>query len=330
MSTELITLTIEAKGEVISSNFPAFAEMVRSRLGEINRDLKTDEDFDQADAHAKAIAGAEASLKAAKDKALADAEQLHALFSQIDDLSGDLAAARLDLTKQIAKRKEEVRTELIEEALATFDIDPRDARNKYLTGLQTAIKGKRTVESMRTALRIYATTSQAVIGKTREVLDRFETAHGKELVMDRRELELQRPDAVEAELRRRREAKKAEDERKRLADVAAKARAEADQAKRDLAEANKPPLPPAAVPGEANSHRMPALAPLPCAAAESGHPVQECAAEWTRFAHLLMAAFAPVKAARAELKHPENIAKAQEFALAIGAAWKAANTKEAA
>ena len=55
-----IVLVIEAKGEVVSSNFFQFADMVRARLGEINRDLATDDDFDQADADAKAIAGAEA------------------------------------------------------------------------------------------------------------------------------------------------------------------------------------------------------------------------------------------------------------------------------
>ena len=64
--TAEIILNIEAKGEIVRSNFPAFAEMVRARLGEINRELATDEDFDQADADAKSIAGAEAALKSAR------------------------------------------------------------------------------------------------------------------------------------------------------------------------------------------------------------------------------------------------------------------------
>ena len=104
MSTQEIILSIEAKGEIISSNFPAFAEHVRFHLSTFNRDLQTDDDFDQADKDAKSIAAAEASLKEAKEKALASAEELNLLFSQIDDLSSELSAARLDLTKQITKR----------------------------------------------------------------------------------------------------------------------------------------------------------------------------------------------------------------------------------
>lgn len=345
--TDIITLAIEARGEIISSNFPAFAEMVRSRLTEINRDLKTDEDFDQADADSKAIASAEASLKAAKEKALSDAEQLNELFSQIDALTGDLSAARLDLTKQIAKRKEEVKTELVEEYLATFDIDPRDARRQFLTGLQTAIKGKRTLDSMRTALRVYALTSQAVIVKCRETLDRFEMAHGKDLVMDRRELELKKPEEVEAELRRRFEAKRAADEAAILRKRAADAQAAADKAKRELAEASKPPLPPSNPPPAAAQ----APAPLPTPPkigsipvgrqAPAPEPVAESnvvpfadaetrlpAAEWDAFKTAVFTSFGPLKAAKESLRDPGNIARAATFAAGVNAAWNAANAKE--
>ena len=336
-STDII-LAIETKGEVVSSNFTEFTYHVRSHLQTINRDLKTDDEFDQADSDAKRIAGAENSLKAAKAKALADAEQLNELFSQIDSLTGDLSAARLDLQKQIAKRKEEIRSELIEEYLATFDIDPRDARRQFLAGLQAIIKGKRTVESMRTALRVYSVTSQAIICKSRDVIRVFKDAHGGDLVSDSRELELQKPDAVEAELRRRFEARKAEIERKRLEAEAATARAEADKAKEALAEASKPPSPPVTMSGGVSERIAPAVsvAPLPSTApwkedaVLTDKPDRDGREEWSRFAQLLIAAFSPVKAARAELQHPANIAKAQEFAMTLGSAWKAANTKDVA
>jgi len=35
-----LALTIEAKGEIISTNFPKFAVAVRKRISEINKDLK--------------------------------------------------------------------------------------------------------------------------------------------------------------------------------------------------------------------------------------------------------------------------------------------------
>lgn len=340
---ETMTLTIEARGEIISSNFPAFAEMVRSRLSEINRELSTDEDFDQADADAKAIAAAEASLKAAKEKALADAEQLHSLFSQIDGLSGDLSAARLDLSKQIAKRKEEVKSEVIQEALRSFGIELALARKHYLPGLQAAIKGRRTVDTMRTALRVYATTQQAMIRKCREILSRFEEAHGPELIMDRRELELQKPEGLEAELRRRCEAKRAADERKRLEAVAAKAKAEAAAALQQAAEAAKPPRPPARggdwqkppTLGETPTGPEAAKPPLPPTAATAAEaadfPFKDpIVKEWEEFKTAVFTSFRPLKSARAALRHPDNVARAARFAQAINAAWQAAHEKEVA
>lgn len=330
--TELLPIAITVRGEVVSSNFPDFAEMVRIRLGEINRDLKTDDDFDQADKDSKAIASAESALKAAKEKALSDAEQLHALFGLMDDLTGDLAKARLDLTNQIKKRKEEVKNELVEDALATFDIDPGLARRTYLTSLQNAIKGKRTLESMKTALRVTATTAQATIAKSREMIVRFGKTHGVEMVSDQRELELKSPDSVEAELRRRFDAKKAAEEKKVLEDQAAASKAEADKAKRDLAEASKPPAPPVNQPPSnveqgpwngGRSERMPAMAPAqnsPTASEPS--PGASAADEWKDFKATCLAAFAPLKAAREGLKHTANIAKAQGFANSINQAWK--------
>ena len=48
----------------------------------------------------------------------------------------------------------------------------------------------------------------------------------------------------------------------------------------------------------------------------------DVSAEWEAFKAKVIAAFAPVKEARAELQSPENIAKAAAFAEAVGRAWK--------
>ena len=309
MKTETLTLTIEAKGEVISSNFPAFAGMVRARLGEINRELATDEDFDQADSDAKAIANAEAALKEAKENALADAEQLHQLFEQIDGLSGDLAKARLDLTKQIAKRKEEVKAELVDAALAGFDIDPAMARREFTKAIAEAMKGKRTVETMRQAAMVYVTIRKATIHKARLAIESFEAAHGAELTMDKRELELKTPDSVDAELRRRFEAAKAAKEAARLRAEVAAAKAEADKANALREESTKPAAPPAAPKVEIQA---PVIEGEAITADE----------EWFAFKAAAILAFAELKAARGKLTHSKNTAKAQGLANGFNAVWK--------
>ncbi|HEX7261125.1 MAG TPA: hypothetical protein VF258_04865, partial [Luteolibacter sp.] len=217
---------------------------------------------------------------------------------------------------------DEVKAEIVEEFLAAFDIDPRDARKHFLNGLQTQIKGKRTVESMRTACRVYQTTQQAMIIKSRASIERFVAKFGADLVMDRRELELKPVDAVEAELVRRIEAKKAADELAKSQAEAAAAKAEADKAKAELAEANKPPAPPVNSPEESApwSNDAPSkVVPMNAAPSSSG---ESEAQEWATFRGAVMALFASLKPSKDALKHPANIERAALFAQGVNEAWK--------
>ncbi len=314
----LIPIEIEVRGEVVSSNFLAFAGMVRARLSEINRTLSTDEDFDQAAADAKIIAGAEDALKAAKQQALADAEQLHTLFAQIDDLSGELATVRKDLAKQIDTRKEEIRREIITAALARFDeIEAPAAKAAFRKSVEESLKGKRTVATMQKAVDVVMIVHLATIKSNRGRIASFEAAHGTSMTLDFRDLELKTPDTVEAELRRRFDLKKAEEERQRLKAEADFAKLSAKQAQEALAESTKPPAPPAAPP-----------ASVPAADESSpwesgGKPLGVSEGEeWTAFENTLRGIFPAVKAAREALTHTRNIARAGVFAASMNNAWK--------
>jgi len=318
MSTDVTTLTIVARGEIVSSNFAEFAERVRARLTEINRDLKTDDDFVQADTDAKGIESAENALKTAKEKALADAQQLHDLFTQIDGLSGELSAARLDLTKQIAKRKAEVKEEIITSAREKLECAPRLREPIYGVTLANAIKGKRTLDTMRKALDMAVTIANGQIKKCREILDQFEGEHGKDMILDREDLEVKRPDQVEGELRRRLDVKRADDQRKQAEAEAQKAREAAAEAQQKLKESQAPPAPPKPRVNPSRSvFPMPGEEVLPEVASDASQ-------EWETFLSLCRNSFAPLKGGREALKNPGNIEKAAKFALAINAAWKEA------
>lgn len=308
---ELIPLTIETRGEVITSNVDEFRELVRGALANINRDLKTDEEFGQAELDVKALKGAEDAVKTAKEKALADAEQLQALFRVLDETAEEIRAPRLELEKLIAKRKEEAKQELITDAMGRLICAPRLRASVFGRSLTDAIKGKRTLDSMRKALDVVVASHNAMIEKARTAIDTFTREHGKELAMDAEDLEVKGPDAVNAELRRRLDLLKAEEERKRLATEAEKAKAEVAKMKHAAAEASKPPLPPIG----ANRTTEPRPAKQPATELE-------VAAEWESFKAKVMAAFAPLKEARAALKCAENIAKAAAFAEAVGQKWK--------
>lgn len=326
---EIIPLTVEARGEIITNNLPEFRELVRAALGNINRDLRSDEDFGQAEKDVKALKNAEDAVREAALKAFDD--QLKELVDGLNETAEEIRVPRLELEKLIAKRKEEVKSELVEEFLGTFDIDPKDARKHFLGGLQNAIKGKRTLESMRTALRVYATTQQAIITKNRGAIDTFEKGHGVEMTMDRRELELKSAEFVEGELRRRFEAKKAAEERKRLEAEAANAKAEAQAAIRE-AEAAKQPAKPAPLPAPPKIGSIPVGVQKP-EDPPAGNVVefpQSEDAEWAAFKTAVFTSFGPLKAARELLKHHGNIARAAKFAHGVNAAWQAANEKEVA
>jgi hypothetical protein len=325
----IIPLTIEARGEVIASNVDEVRDLVRAALANINRNLTTDEEFGQAELDVKALKGAEEDFTSAKEKALRDAESLHNLFAALDATVEEIRNPRLELEKLIAKRKEEVKSELIEEALATFDIDPRDARKNFLPGLQTAIKGKRTLDSMRTALRVYTTTQQAVITSNRKSIQTFESAHGQDLTMDRTELELKSSEYVTGELRRRFEAKKAADERKRLEDEAAAARAAEAKAKAE-AEAAKQPAKPAPLPDPPKIGSIPTgskaappsnVVPIHQNTAPQAETITE-AQEWAEWMEALKTAFAALKAAREKMKHERNMEASSYLADSVNGGYK--------
>ena len=277
----------------------------------------------------KALKGAEDAIKAAKDTALADAEQLNALFRALDETGEEIRAPRLELEKLIASRKESVKTEIVEEFLAAFDIDPLDARRNYLAGLQNAIKGKRTLESMRKACEVFQATSQAVIHTNRKSIATFEAAHGQDLTMDRRELELKSGEYLTGELRRRFDAKKAADERKRLEDEAAEAKAAEAKAKADLEASKKVVVENGSgVSERIGSQTMPAMAPLPQPPPSNVIDMRTTEAvtlseaeEWAEMTATVKAAFGTVKAHRERLIHDANKRKIVSFGASVNAVW---------
>ena len=317
MKFEIIPLEVETRSEIIASNLPAFRDLIRQRLGQINRELKTDEDFEQAEQDVKALKDAEDKARSAAIKVMDD--HLKALFNGLNETAEEIRVPRLEIEKLIAARKEAVKKEIIEEFLGNFDIDPLDARKHYLHGLQASIKGKRALESMRTACRVFQSSAQAVIHASRKSIEMFERAHGPDLTMDRRELELKSNEYVAGELRRRFEAKKAADERKRLEQDAAEARAAEAKAKAELEPAE--PINPR------NPHNLPPppkIGSIPVGRAAIAEPetisVDE---EWKDLTKTVVEAFNAIKAHRERLIHEPNKRKILSFGASVNAVWAA-------
>lgn len=308
---EIVPFNIDSTGVVV--NLPEIRDMVIAGISNINQKPKTDEEFGQAVLDIKKMKEAEEVALSAKIKVLESATIIQKQLAAIDDVIGLIRPARLDLEKAVKIKTEEVKEEIITEALALFDLPEATARARFGAGLAAAMKGKRTPESMRDALRVYATSQMAIITKARAMVEEFEGANGPELTTDFQTLQFMTPEALAIELQRRIEAVKAAAERKRLEAENAVAKSDAARAQAQVAQAAAPVDP-------RNPHNLPPppkIGTIPVGAKKAATPAEELEA----FMDALTAAFAGAKAAKATMTHPKAIAAADAFAGAISKPW---------
>lgn len=318
---EIIPLNVSAKGEVLSSNLAEFRASVKTVLDSIKLTPENDEEFGLAEQNVKMLKGAEDTVKAAKEKALKDAESLHEFFAALDESSEEIRQARLTLEKKITGEKEKIRNKLIDDALDRLECAPHLRKKVFGGTMAEAIKGKRTIKSIEAALNAEVSGVNNTINTNRGIILEFMEAYDGNLVLDKDELETRSTIYVESELRRRLDAANAAKERARLAEEARKAREEAEQAKTKLKEQGKPPVPP--VPAPIN---MTAFEPDPepiqaSSPAHSPAPVGE-EEEWRQFKDAVFDVFAQLREAREKLIHTANKCRVAYFANAVNKAWK--------
>jgi hypothetical protein len=314
-----MTLSIVCKGEVVSSNLPEFRQAVVALVGSINRNLTTDNDFAQAKTDVKKLTEVEARIADAKDKALRDAEQLHALFSALDDANEEVRAARLDLQKQVERQEKAIKAQLVADALNRIECAPHLRLKNFGAIVEGSIKGKRTLDSIQKALDVIAGSLNAQITAAKAVIDEWETAN-QERVPDADLLEIEQPETVRLKLQARTAERKAAEERKRLADEAAAERAARVKAEAEAKAQEKP---------QEDRVYAPAGEPLPAQVLPASAAKQEFALtaeesadeELTRFISGVRAAFVPIKTLRQSLKNARNIELAQAFASDVNAAF---------
>lgn len=187
----LPALHIAVTGKVTASNLDGFKSQAMAVLGSINRDLQTDDDFANAEQTVKWCSGVEARLASTKDAVLAQTADIEAVFRTIDDVSAETRRIRLDLERLVKAKKEEIRTKIVTDAMRAYEAHVADS--KADAGAWTplpppdfalAIKGKRTLSSMRDAIdavlaqgKIAANESARKIRAALVVLDEASAGH---------------------------------------------------------------------------------------------------------------------------------------------------------
>lgn len=156
----LPALRIEVTGMVTASNLAEYREHALAVLGDINRDLKTDQDFATAEATVKWCGDVESRLEAAKQHALSQTASIDELFRTVDEISAEAHRVRLELDKLVKARKDQIRIEMVQagqKALADHIAALNASLGKpYMPQVAAdfagAIKGKRTIDSLRNAV----------------------------------------------------------------------------------------------------------------------------------------------------------------------------------
>jgi len=157
---QLPSLSIQIKGEVTTSNLPAFKEAAETFVANIKTDLSTDEDFANAEATVKFCSETEKKIELAKNAAIAQTASIDELMRTMDHIKESMRVKRLSLEKIVKTQKETIKNKIITDAKIDYQ-KHTDALNEEIKPIRweqenprfaDAIKNKRTLESLHNAV----------------------------------------------------------------------------------------------------------------------------------------------------------------------------------
>ena len=238
---DLPALHVEISGQVTVSNLDAYKERAIAVFDGINKDLKTDQDFADAETTVKWCNGIESKLAATKAHALEQMPTIDELFKTIDHLSEVARTTRLDLEKLVKAQKQNRKNEIATTARESFE-KHMQALCAGLGGpymphvrcdIQGAMKSKRTIASLEdsadTEVARAKIEASEIAERIRANLALIDSAEHSELFADKATLVQKDVEFVQMTIKSRETEHKeklriaAEAEAKRLADEAAKA-----------------------------------------------------------------------------------------------------------
>ena len=269
----LPALRIEVTGQVTASNLADFKSHALAVFAGINRNLVTDQDFADAEQTVKWCGNVEERLQAAKQHALSQTASIDELFRAIDDISAEARRARLELDKLVKARKEAIRAEIVaagQKALQghVASLNARIGRQlmpAVHADFAGAIKGKRTIDSLRGAVddalaqaKIDANAIADRITINLRALDERKEHAG--LFPDVGPLVLKQPDDLAAVIAQRIAEHEAREQARREAEQARLLAAEQARQQAEAAKAEQPVEP---TQQEAQPASVPAPQPVP-------------------------------------------------------------------
>lgn len=156
----LPALVFDAKGEVTACNVDEFKVEVLERINTVNTKLITDQDFADGESDAKWLRDVSTGMKAAVHRVrsgMVSVNEVLTVLEQLDKLASDKAIA---VEKMVKARKEQLRGEIVADGMTALREHiarlnaalGRDYVPLVTADFNGAVKGKRTVESLRGAV----------------------------------------------------------------------------------------------------------------------------------------------------------------------------------
>lgn len=157
----LPAVSVRVDGQLaIVSNLPAYGALLRSFIERIPAEPSTDQEFADTEAACKRLKRVEEELGSAEDHALAQLSEVNAMRQFVKEYRELARNTRLQRERLVALRKDQIRTEIVAVGQKALDahLTALNARlgKAYMPAVPAdfdgAIKGKRTVDSLRDAV----------------------------------------------------------------------------------------------------------------------------------------------------------------------------------
>ena len=162
---ELMQLSIHVTGSVTDSNLDIFELNALETIDNINTELESDQDFADAEKDVKWCKSAETAITNAKESILAQTADISAILTVLDNMSDKARSKRLTLEKLVKSQKENIKklaiTEGINEILEHIQAQKYQVNIAYC--LDTAIKNKKTLSSIKESIFLEVTRTKAAI-----------------------------------------------------------------------------------------------------------------------------------------------------------------------
>lgn len=179
--TSLPAVSVNVSGAIdVRDNFQVFqtalTDFIETRL---IREPKTDQDFADLDLQIKALEEAEKALKGAEANMLSQVESVDLAKRTLDQLHKLARDNRLAAEKLLAAKKESIKADIVNEGRAAL-LEHVEALNKRLgkpympaavADFAGAIKGKRTVTSLREAVAVTLANAKIAASATADKID---------------------------------------------------------------------------------------------------------------------------------------------------------------